>query len=62
VSDEVWAKAFNAANTHIYNLMAGSTRIVLVREAREHGLTRDLAVEDLIGKGVLRRGFVDASP
>jgi hypothetical protein len=62
VGDVAWTKAYNNANSYIYNRTATSTRIAVAKNAREQGLTRDLCVEGLIAKGALSADFVDANP
>lgn len=62
VGAAVWAKAYNYANSYVYDWEAISTRIAVAKKARRDGLIRDLAVERLIAKGVLSKDFVDASP
>ncbi len=48
--------------TRLYDRTAISTRIAVAKKARQDGLIRDLAIERLIGKGVLSKDFVDAAP
>ena len=62
VGAAVWAKAYNCANSYVYDREAISTRIAVAKQARQDGLIRDLAVEKLIEKGVLSKDFVDVSP
>jgi hypothetical protein len=62
VADADWAKAYNCANSYVYDREAISTRIAVAKKARQDGLIRDLAIERLIAKGVLSKDFVDAAP
>lgn len=62
VGAAVWAKAYNCANSYVYDREAISTRIAVAKKARQDGLIKDLAIERLIGKGVLSKGFVNAAP
>jgi hypothetical protein len=62
VGDKVWAKAYNCANSYVYDREATSTRIAVAKRARQDGLIRDLAVERLIEKRVLSKDFVDVAP
>ncbi len=62
VSDAEWAKAFNNANSYIFDREPISCRIAVAKRARQDGLIRDLAIERLIAKGGLSQDFVDAAP
>ncbi|KAE9372661.1 hypothetical protein N431DRAFT_439728 [Stipitochalara longipes BDJ] len=62
VTSKEWSNAFNCANSILWTRTPVNERGRVTKEARKDGRTRDYAIEKLIKKGFLARGFVDANP